>query len=383
MNKTFPIFLNSVRVFFPLAALIAVLVPMFTVTTIVNDYTPPPSLFSFFEWHGFQMLFCFFYTLIMGFILTAGAHWTNQKPISGAPLIVLLILWVNEQIAVSFSTNKTYLLVSSGLLAFIFISYVYDLLKNYHRKYVFLSVIGIYSFCKILYIYGATHRGFTYKDQIYDFTVWLLVLLTSIVAKNVIPTFTKNYFKLDNEPNVPRLLSSIFIVSLTLISLTPFIDSPLFSSIIFSLTALTGMSHLFYWHTIDSLKKPILGMLHIGFFILNFSLLTKGASFYFESLNLTRASLHLILTGGISILALNIMVRAILGNTGRKIEMTKSISVMYISIIIGMLIRFLVPIINIDLFNKSLHHSMGMWTLAFLIYFIRFLPVAFMKRADS
>jgi uncharacterized protein involved in response to NO len=383
MNQITPLLQNSVRVFFPLAALIAVFVPMFTVTTIINGYSPPPSLLSFYEWHGFQMLFCFFYTLIMGLVLTAGAHWTNQKPLSGTPLLVLIFLWLNEQIAVSFGTNKTYLLASTGLLSFIFIGYVFSLLKAHRQKYFVIPIIGLYSFCKILYIYGATHRGFTFKDQIYDFTVWLLVLLSSIIATRITPKLTRELFDFKCEPNAPTWLRNIFVTSLVSTGALPLLDSELISSVIYLIAGFSGLCHLFFWSTLRSLKKPILGMLHLGFFVLNISLLVKGASYYFDVLSLTRASLHLTLTGGVSILALNIMIRAILIYTGRDIKMTKTIMAMYISIIIGMLIRFLVPVVDFSLFNKSLHHSMGMWTLAFLIYFIRYLPVVFMKRKDE
>ena len=381
--KEAPIFSNSIRVFFPLAALIAVLVPMYTVTTIVNNYPFVSPHFSIYEWHGFEMIFGFFYTLIIGFILTAGAHWTNKEPIHGIALIQLLGLWILDQMAILFSPTILFPIVTSFLLGLLLIKLVASLLAGYRQKWIFIIAIFVLTTAKVLFVYQAEQRGFIYKDILYNLATWVYVFLTIIIGGRVTPNFTKNYFKIKEELKAPALLNNLSILFTALIVITAFSDNIYLNSGIYLVAGTTSLVKIFFWLPLKALKHPIIGMLHIGYFVLSISLIVKGFSYHLESLEYTRASLHLLLTGGVSIMALNIMVRATLGHTGRPINMSITIGIMYISIILGMLIRFLVPIISPEHFTKSLHHSMGFWTFAFLLYLIKFIPIVFRKRFND
>ncbi|MFT6633259.1 MAG: hypothetical protein ACJAS4_003229 [Bacteriovoracaceae bacterium] len=382
INKA-PIFSNSIRVFFPLAALIAVLVPMYTVTTIVNSYPFINPHFSIYEWHGFEMIFGFFYTLLIGFILTAGAHWTNKEPTQGAALIQLLVLWTLDQVAILFSSSIYFPMATSLLLGLLLIKLVASLLSGYRQKWIFIIAVFILTTLKVLFIYGAKQRGFIYKDTLYGLGTWVYVLLTIIIGGRVTPNFTKNFFKLEKELKAPTLLNKVSILFTALIVVTTFSHNIYLNSGIYLISGVTSMAKIYFWLPLKSLKHPIIGMLHIGYFVLSTSLIIKAFSYHFESLDYTRASLHLLLTGGVSIMALNIMVRATLGHTGRPINMSITIGIMYISIIVGMLIRFLVPIISPEHFTKSLHHSMGFWTFAFLLYLIKFIPIVFRMKIND
>jgi uncharacterized protein involved in response to NO len=378
--KEAPIFSNSIRVFFPLAAIIAVLVPMYTVTTIVNGYPFNNSHFSLYEWHGFEMIFGFFYTLIIGFILTAGAHWTNKDPINGAALIQLLALWIFDQVAIFTSANIYIPMTSALLLGVWLLKSVVSLLKGYRQSLIFIIAISTLTIVKVLFIYGGSQRGFIHKDLLYNLATWVYVLLAVIIGGRVTPNFTKNYFELKEELKAPSLLNKVSILFTALTILTLFTNNILINSSIYLIAGITSLLKICYWMPTKALKRPIIGMLHIGYFVLSSSLIIKGLSYHIDSLDYTRASLHLLLTGGVSIMALNIMVRATLGHTGRPVNMSITIGIMYISIILGMLIRFLVPIIAPDYFIKSLHHSMGFWTFAFLLYLIKFIPIVLKKR---
>lgn len=385
INKlaTLPIFSNSVRVFFPLAALIATLVPMYTVCVVVNAYPFSSPHFTLFEWHGYEMLFSFFYTLIMGFILTAGAHWTNQTPIHGWPLISLFCLWILDQAVLFLVDSQLLLMLSAMALSGYFMYLITKLLWTYPKKWMFLFIFTFISVAKILFVYGGTQKGFWYKDHLYDFSAWLFSFMAIIIGGRVTPNFTKNTFKLKTGFQAPEILTKISIASTAAIGVTPFITNPTVNMVIYLTAGISNFIKVCYWYLFEALKKPIIGMLHIGYFVLSISFIFTGLSYVYDGFNFSKADLHLMLTGGVSILALNIMVRATLGHTGRKIKMDWVIAIMYASVFIGSLIRFIVPIFWPDFFIKSLHQSMGFWTLAFLIYFIRFLPVVFKKRADA
>lgn len=378
-----PIFSNSIRVFFPLAAIIAIMVPMYTVTAIVNSYPFKTPFFSLYEWHGFEMIFVFFYTLIIGFILTAGAHWTGKKPVSGLPLVMLLIIWIFDQILLFISPSIYLPIMTSFLLGITLVFQVGKLLNGYKQKWLFIFSISVLTVVKVIFLYGASKRGFVYKDSLYEVAIWIYTLLTIIIGGRITPNFTKNFLKLPQAINTPSILVKTSIVFTALSVTSIFINNSIYNSLVFGVAGLASLLKILYWKPVRALKNPIIGMLHVGYLTLSLSLIIKGLSYHYEVLNYTRASLHILLSGGISIMALNIMVRAGLGHTGREIKLTYAIGAMYISIIIGMLIRFLVPLISPNSFVQSLHHSMGFWTLAFLIYFIKFIPIVFSKRLDD
>jgi uncharacterized protein involved in response to NO len=380
---SWPLFSNSVRVFFPLAAFIAVLIPMYTVVVTVNGYPFRTPHLSLFEWHGHQMIFNFLYTLVLGFILTAGAHWTKKEPIQGTALIILLVLWLAEQVALLSFENKSLLLFSSFLLSGYFLWLLTNLLWSYPKKWIFITIVGLLSICKLLFVYGASHRGFWYKDQLYEVGAGLFALLAAIIGGRVIPNFTKNFFKLSQNLGAPDLLIKTSLFATTLIIFTSFIPFKSVNIFIYFMAGISNLIKILYWKPLMAIKKPIIGMLHIGYLSLSLSFIIKGLTYFYEPLNFTKANLHLILAGGVSILALNIMLRATLGHTGRKIEMSKTIATMFMAISIGAIIRFIIPVFWPHLFIQSLHHSMGFWTLAFLIYLIKFIPIVIKPRVQS
>ena len=379
----FPYFSNSVRTFFPLVALIAIFVPMWTVGNIVNQYPFNHAFFNIFEWHGFEMLFGFFYSLVIGFILTAGAHWTKQKPINGLPMLLLFAFWAIDQALILMASHPVMVFLSSLLLGIYFSSLVYLTLQSYPQRIKFFVLTGSLTILKLSFILIKIFNLNWLKEYIYDYTVITLCFLALLMASRVIPNFTRNILKEKYTRVCPAWLeSSTLVVNLALF-LVPLIQDPMFQFSVFISCGFLNLLKLSFYHFTLAIRSSIIGMLHIGFLTLSLSLVFKGLSFYIDTLANTRASLHLILTGGISILGLNIMIRATLGHTGRKVESSKAIKAMYFFIILGALIRFIVPVIAPDYFIRSLHHSMGHWTMAFLIYLIFFAHMCFKPRLDS
>lgn len=378
-----PFFQNSVRVFFPLAALLAVCIPMYTVTVIVNQYPFANHIFNIFEWHGFEMLFGFFYTLIIGFTLTAGAHWTGQKPIQGFQLFVLFGLWTTDQLALFFSSRVELLFLTSLILALFYFYSLYQTLNNYPQKIKFLFITSIISILKLSYISLKFFKSYQIKNYIYDYTLLILCFLALIIAGRVVPNFTKNFFKDKQRQYLPPTwLNNLTTFTLISLFLTPLISTPYINFSLYFLAGLFCLLKIYWYNTAKAITHSIIGMLHVGYIVLATGLILRGLSFVWDHLDNTKASLHLLLTGGISILGLNIMLRATLGHTGRVVQASLSIKAMYFFIVIGALIRYIVPVIFPDKFLPSLHHSMGYWTMAFLIYLLTHAHMCFKPRVD-
>ena len=374
-------FSNSIQVFFPWVAIIAIMVPMYTVTTIVNAYPFQNSFFTLFEWHGFEMIFSFFYTFAMGYLLVAGARWNNQEPINRKELILLFLFWAFEQLCLFFSPHLTLLLVSTILLFCYFFYLLVKTLKDYLDRWKILISISIFSLCKVTYIIAKILKDTEVKHAVYELTTLLICTLTLRHCSNLIPRVTKDQLTFSKELTVPDWLeksSNLFLWTLPLAILTPYKN---LAAILFFTTGILQLLKLTYWKFLSGIKFTMAGMLHFGFLSIAGGFIIKGFSYHFDFLTDGRATLHLLLTGGASIIVLNIMIRETLSED--KLGMRIIIKAMYFFIVLGMLIRFLVPIISPEFFIKSLHHSMGHWTMAFLIYLITYFYLCFKKNYKS
>ena len=52
-------------------------------------------------WHAHEMIYGFVMAAVAGFLLTAVPNWTGQRGLSGAPLMVLVAVWLTGRMAVT------------------------------------------------------------------------------------------------------------------------------------------------------------------------------------------------------------------------------------------------------------------------------------------
>lgn len=379
-----PIFQNSVRCFFPLAALSAILGPMYLVCVLINQYPFYHPFFNIFEWHAFEMLWGFFLTLVAGFILTAGGHWTGRGPLNGKPLAALLLIWLVSKATMYLPLPNFAYMFFAALFPIATIYFLRKLLNGYRQATLFTFMISVMAVSKLTYLWGALNGSQALKEFSVRFFLWVILLLVTIIAGRIIPRFTKNIFKLKEDLDVPNFLTYAVLGSVAACFLWTIPHGydwlnaiPLASAGAFSLVR-AG-----YYRPFMAIKKPIIGTLHVGYILMSFALIYMAQMQIYPAFDVGRASMHLFVTGGVSLIAINVMVRASLGHTGREIKLTPDVAVMFACIVIGALMRTFVPVFSPRLYYPSLHISMGFWTLGFLIYFIRFLPVMFMERIDK
>ena len=330
------------------------------------------------------MIFGFTYTLVTGFILTAGGDWTGLGPVKGVPLLILLLLWTVERIVILTSVSPEILIALTLLFPIFFTYQLIKLLDTYKMKFVFITLISLIPITRLFYFLAVTSILEIDLNFLYEIILWALIMLTSIIAGRVTPRFTMNFFDLKGPLQSPKpLLLTAFILTFAMI-VNVFEHVP--STVKMTITVAAGLAQLFrmaYWHSFQALKKPIIGFLHIGFFMLTIAIIYKGLTYPFPQLDIYRASLHFIVMGAISFIAMNIMIRASLGHTGRKVQVGPTIFVIFICLLVGVIVRAGLPVIFPTLLVSSLHYSMGFWTLGFLIYLIKFLPILVTKRIDK
>ncbi|MCO4753084.1 MAG: NnrS family protein [Bacteriovoracaceae bacterium] len=376
-----PFFENSIRALFPLACLSAVFGPAYLVTVLINQYTFKHPFFNIFQWHAYEMLYGFLMTLIAGFLLTAGGAWTGKGAVSGRPILTLFMLWFVDQVLLFFPMPNVLYFIAASTFPLCFIYLCSHLLKGYKQVRIFMFLIILLFVSKLTFIASAIYRNTDLKEFSINSALWVVIVLVGIIAGRVIPNFTKKLLKIESELTPPRSLERFFSISMiaTIVWLVPHGQDWL-NCMLFLLAGGLSIARLSYFAPVKSLKHPMIGFLHIGYFIYSLSLITLGLGILLPHWDSGRASLHLLAAGGVSIIAINIMTRASLGHTGREIKMTPTIMLSFICIIIGAILRVIIAPIWPELYYPSLHHSMGFWTLSFILFFIKFVPILLKKR---
>lgn len=381
--STLPFIQNSVRCLFPMAALSAVFGPAYLVTVIINQYPFEHPFFTIFEWHAFEMLYGFLLTLVAGFILTAGGHWTGRGPLRGRWLFILFGLWFVDKIILFAPLPNPVYFIAAALFPATFLVSLSRLLRGYRQYGRFIGLTGFLSASKLLYLGGAIYESPELKNFSMKAVIWVIIMLVAIIGGRVTPRFTKNFFGLKQELAPPKHLETALFVTLasTMLWLIPH-GLDWLNALIFVTAGVLNLVRASFYLPCQAMKKPMLGMLHLGYSIYALGLIYMGLAQVFQRFDIGKGSLHFLATGGFSIIAINIMTRASLGHTGRPIKLTPLFALMFACIVIGAFLRAFIPPIWPNLYFPSLHYSMGFWTLGFVLYLVKFLPIMFKDRAD-
>lgn len=93
VDVTHPLLAEALKLFFPVAAAHAVLLPLIWVTLLAFDLPfarqVPPG-----QWHAHEMIFGTYGAALAGFLGSAMPEWTDTKPQRGRALLLLLTFWL-------------------------------------------------------------------------------------------------------------------------------------------------------------------------------------------------------------------------------------------------------------------------------------------------
>lgn len=384
MNKTtIPLLSAPFRVFFPLCAIAATFIPMYIVTILVNQYPHFSTTFAPIAWHGHEMIFGYAMALLCGFLLTAGSHWVGRPMPQGKILIVLAFLWIMERVLMFSNINALWPALFGIAFMLTFIGTAIKLLKGYKQAFLFGTILSLFFIAKLLYLASVfTEYTFLLKYG-ENLAIGLFRVLLIIIAGRLIPNFSKNKLKEYAPIIIPELEKINLITALLIIPITVFLPNTIMASFIFLFAFLTNKIRFALWRPEVFFKDPLLGILGIGYIWILVSLLLDGLSPMIESINIGRGALHALGLGAIGVLSMAIMIRASLGHTGRKIIMNNWFLFIFILINLGAFLRVFIPMFGTKYYLPSLHVSMGIWTLGFIIFIVYFAKAFVMPRVDG
>jgi uncharacterized protein involved in response to NO len=204
------------------------------------------------------------------------------------------------------------------------------------------------------------------------FAIAVVLLLVSLIAGRIVPSFTRNWLAPRGEGRLPVPFGryDVIVLALSALSLSLWVALPDLAWTGATLALLAGL-HLFRlarWAGERSWRNPLLLILHLAYLFVPVGFaLTAAASFGFIA---PAAGLHAWTAGAFGTMTLAVMSRASLGHTGRPLVATWATQACYVLIIIGSVARICS---GLGHGPTALLHVAGLcWSLAFLGFAIAY-----------
>jgi len=343
-------------------------------------------------WHAHEMIFGFAGAAVGGFALTAVATWTKRPPVSGAPLLVLSVLWLLARIL--FSLPSQSLLIPAiladlgyGGLLFVLMSREVIGARN-ERNYKVLLILGLLVTSNAVFFVGVT-RSAGWSITALHSGLWLIVILINLIGGRIIPAFTRNWLKrrhadqerqlLTPPPMFDRfdLVSSGFLVGFA-ISQLAFSPTRL-TALLGLLTSVLLFIRLARWQGIRGGEEPLVWVLHVAFLWLPVGILLLA--FAGVGLIPQSAGIHALTAGAVTTMILAVASRAALGHTGRPLESHPLLTAAYVLITIAAICRVA------STFGPAarilLALSAATWCLGFICFAWRYAPILTQPRVQK
>ncbi|MVT54931.1 short-chain dehydrogenase [Bradyrhizobium yuanmingense] len=372
-----PLFANSFRPFFLLAAIQAALsvlawLPMFYGELSVSSAFAPR------DWHIHEMLYGFLPAVITGFLFTAIPNWTGRLPIQGAPLAGLVTVWLAGRVAVTLSANTGWafaLVVDAAFLALVVAAATREIIAGGNWRN--LPVVGL---VLVLLAGNVAFHVETHYAGAVDVSIRIgigvVILLIGLIGGRIIPSFTRNWLVKFNPGRLPVPFGRFdgAVIGLSALALIAWIAAPL-NMITGVAMAAAGVLHLVRlarWAGDRTTRERLLLILHVGYVFVPLGfILNAGAAFGELPLS---AGIHAWMAGAAGTMTLAVMTRASLGHTGQALTASPAIQGIYAAIIIAALAR--VGAVVLPAYGDVLLHIAACgWILAFLGFALAFGPL--------
>lgn len=375
------LFSYAFRPLFLLATLYAVAVIPFWVAAWLGYLPLPMALGTPSWWHAHEMVFGFAGAAVGGFALTAVATWTKRPPVAGASLMVLSGLWVVARVlffmpstalrAPAFVADLGY-----GLLLFALMTREVVVARN-ERNYKILALLALLPLANALFFVGLL-RGTSWTMRALLAGLWTVVLLVNLVAGRIVPAFTRNWLKLhgrgapDRMPPMFGRLDGFATWLLVAFAVLHVLDAPPQSiAIVGVVLAATLLMRLARWRGLQTVREPLLWVMHVGFLWLPIGVLLLSAA----ELGLVppTTGIHALGAGAITTMVVAVASRAALGHTSRPLQSHPLLTASYVLITVAAICRVASTIGPAA--RPLLMVSGAAWLLGFACFAWRYVPI--------
>lgn len=367
---------GAYRLFFPAAALFAgVAVPLWLALYMgASDLIRDPFL-----WHQHEMLYGYLPAAIAGFLFTAIPNWTRRPPLSPTAIAALFALWLAARVAMFIAPEE---LVSQAI-SLVFLPVVaglalgYLILARNSRNYIVAAVIFALSLSQAMFLFADADLGLTAGFA-------LSFVLMVHIGGRVTPAFSRNWLKKRGAVKIPAGFGPVDQIAITLsvitaISWTAF-GTGMITGILAAATSVALALRLSRWCGLSVRSEPLLFAQHAayGWLVIGMALLALAGIGDLASESQVR---HALGAGAIGTMTAIVMLRAVLGHSGRPLDGGKLDAALLICLHLGAALR-----VSADWFGAPLgliHGGGTLWAVGMILFVIRTLPIVTTPRIEA
>ena len=284
-----------------------------------------PLAFDPLAWHQHEMLFGYAGAVLAGFLLTAIPNWTGRPPISGLPLLGLVLLW-----AAARGLNLVGAATDPGLPAAVDVGFCLALVGLALREIVIgrswrnLPVLALLTcFAVGCALSQAGTLGLATGELGRRMGFGAVFVLMALIGGRVVPSFTRNWMVQSGAGILPAPLDRFdhATVAVLAAAILSWIAAPV-SGLAGGLLVIAGaglLARLARWRGASTVAQPLILILHLGYGWLGAGLALLGLAILWPAVVGTPAAMHALTAGAIGTMTLAIMTRATLGHTGRAL----------------------------------------------------------------
>ena len=382
--RSTPLWEKGFRPFFLLAGLHgAVIVPIWV--AMLAGALPIPRYFAPLGWHAHEMVFGFGFAVIAGFLLTAVGNWTKRETAVGPWLAGLAATWVAGRVVCLAGDLFPGVVVAVADLAFLPLAILAigrPLVATANRRNMgfigLLTAAWLANLAMHLEALGLAD-GVARSASLVGLDIALLVIV--VVTGRIVPMFTRNATGVATIARDQRLNWLTFgaLSVVTLLDGLAVSDAPLGAVCV--VAGVAALGRMLPWGTRHTLRSPILWILHLGCAWLGAGLIIRGVAAFEPAIG--SAGLHALTVGALGTLVLGMMARVTLGHTGRCLEVGRLTTTAFVLLTAAALVRVAGPLLPAEVYETTLHASGGLWSLAFVLYLVAFVPILLAPRADG
>lgn len=333
-------------------------------------------------WHAHEMVFGYTLAVVIGFLFTAGRNWSGQPTPKGLWLAALAALWVAARILVLTPWGVAAAVVNVAVpwLA------AWGLWRALHqgnnsRNYFFVALlVAMGAAAGVVHLTQSMGVPFPGGLGI-PVALDVVLFMVSVMGGRVIPMFSNNGVPGMNavrHPTVEKVAlgSVLALIAADALGLHGVVLAVL-------LLAATGAhaARWWLWQPLKSRANPLVWVLHVAYLWVPVHLLLRAAA----ELNWVAPgpATHAVTVGVIGTMTLGMITRTALGHTGRALRASRMETAAYVAVTVSAVVRVGLPLVAPASLMVAVHLSATLWTLAFVLYLVRYVPFLIYARADG
>jgi uncharacterized protein involved in response to NO len=333
-------------------------------------------------WHAHEMVFGYTLAIVVGFLFTAGRNWSGQPTPTGPALMALAALWLAGRVLVltpfglaAATVNVAFPLLAAG-----------GLWRALHaggnrRNYFFVGLLVAFAGAAAVLHLGQLQWLSLPAGLGLTVALDMVLFIIAVMTGRVVPMFTNNGSPGARARREPRLETFALAGVLALLAADALGVQGLPLAVLAALALAAHTARWCLWQPWKTLRQPLVWVLHAAYFWLPVHLGLRAAA----ALGWVDAgpATHALTVGLIGTLTLGMITRTALGHTGRPLRAGRIETAAYLAMLGAAIARVVPPLLDAAALLPAVIVSAALWSLAFVLYLVRYTPLLLWPRADG